>query len=242
VAKAATACSGSAATRLSLLGELLAFPPERQPLDGAQLGNGLRWLAATFNGAVSLDDEASQAATEALARSAGEPAHRHQPCKAPAELAENAVSLDALPVLQDWPGATRPGWACRRLHESASDSIRVPAPCCSESSICGTVVLYGLTTARPTVLVAQTGAGHGDLVAALVVPQLLSRAFAAIAGPAHAAKPSGGELAALAALGGLASAAAKTRLQIQRALCDRYGVYCRLKCCTPLTMTIAHRL
>ena len=95
----------------------------------------------------------------------------------------------------------------------------------------------------PPSLLFETGAGHGELVAALVIPQLLSRAFVAVADPAQAAQPSdNSNVRALAALGALASATAETRMPIQRALCHRCGVCSHVMCGIPLTMMTTNRL
>ncbi len=70
----------------------------------------------------------------------------------------------------------------------------------------------------------MAGAGHGELVAQLVVPQLLAWALASVADPAGQAahQPASRQLAALAALSDLATATGATRLPVLQALCDRY--------------------
>ena len=88
-----------------------------------------------------------------------------------------------------------------------------------------------LPTSGCTVLRPAVGAGHSELVATLVVPQLLTRAFGAVVDPSRAARPTGSEVAALAALGSLASASAATRLPVLRALCDGYRAFRRLNGC-----------
>lgn len=70
---------------------------------------------------------------------------------------------------------------------------------------------------------APTGAGHGELVAQLVVPQLLAWAFGSVANPAGEAAhwPASLQLTALEALSDVGTAAAATRLPVLQALCDR---------------------
>jgi len=58
------AFSARSPVRLSLLGELLSFPPERQPLDEDQLRHGLQRLTAVVGQA---DDDSSAAAAIAAA-------------------------------------------------------------------------------------------------------------------------------------------------------------------------------
>ena len=77
----ATVAAGALSpVHLSLLGELLAFPPERQPLDEGQLRDGLQRLTAVI-GRADNDSNESAAAAMALTKTAGEltkPCYTHE--------------------------------------------------------------------------------------------------------------------------------------------------------------------